>query len=288
MTDSQQLFQPTCSLLIDDQLYDNSAGNGYRITFEVKRKLSKFPDPATITVYNINATTRQNFTLGARVVLSAGWQGSSEVIYVGTLVDVRPMRDGPNWAVSIITSDGDKAFQSFVNHSFAKGVPLSIVVAKIAAAMGVAVPQSAQPLLAGKVTTGALVQSGRAQLSLQTLLDPFDLHYSLQDGGLLILEGNMPTAETAVLLSASTGLIGSPERIASKKKHVKGAPKGKAVTYATRVRVTALIQSAITPGRKLQLDSEILQGLYRIDEVVYKGDTHGSDWYAQAICRAVA
>jgi len=287
MAYSQQLFNPVVSLTIDDQLYSNNSGNGYRISFEIKRKFNKFPDPATITVYNINAFTRENFTLGAQVILAAGWDGSSEILYTGTLVDVRPMRDGPNWAISIISADGDAAFQRSVNQSFAKGVALSVVVGKLASAMGLALPTSAQVLLKDKVTTGALVHSGPAQMSLQTLLDPFDLHYSMQDGALLILEGNEPTAETAVLLSESTGLIGSPERIASKKKQVKGQSKAKAVTYATRVKIKATLQASIKPGRKLQLQSEILQGLYRIDEVVYKGDTHSADWYAEAICRAV-
>lgn len=263
------LFGRSWSLTFGDEQWTD-----LRVVFEINRNLTKHPDPAQITIYNLATKTRSGFYQGAPVRLTAGYKDAAGLIYAGTLTGITPNRDGPDYAVTLNCRDGDAAYRATCNKAYAVGAPLSLVVRDLAAAMGLTVGGSTQQLLAGYRTRGPLVTVGYGQDKIGQLLAPYGLRWCMIDGSVVVVEGDGATAEEAILLTPDTGLIGSPEPISDKV-----PPVGAVVR---RLRVTSLLQPGFLPGRKVKLQSVEYSGVYRVDRLVHKGDTHGQDWYSVA------
>ena len=251
-----------------------------RVTFEINRNLNKHPDPAQITVCNVAKQTRSSFAQGQQVRLVAGYGDAAGLIYAGTLTGITPQRDGPDYSVSLSCRDGDAAYRASVRQAYAVGAPVGIVAKNLAAAMGLTLGAGSLDALAGLTTRGALVHVGYAQEKLQQLLEPHGLRWCVVDGVISIVADDGATAEDAILLTPDTGLVGSPEPIADKV-----PPIGAKVR---RLRLTSLLQPGFVPGRRVKLQSIEYSGVYRVDRLIHKGDTHGQDWYSVAECSVVA
>lgn len=264
-----RLFGRQWSLTVGDRQWTD-----LRVVFEVQRSLTKHPDPAQITVYNLARQTRSGFYAGEQVRLVAGYSDAAGLVFSGTLTGLTPNRDGADYAVTLSCRDGDAAYRAACRSSYAKGAPLSLVVGDLVSAMGLSMGAGAKQLLAGKSTRGALATVGTGSDCLAKVLAPFGLGYILLDGNVVILATDGTTADDAILLAPDTGLVGNPEPITDKPL----APGRK----AKRIRVTSLLQPGMVPGRRLQLQSVEYSGIYRIDAVQHKGDTHGEDWYSIA------
>lgn len=108
---------------------------------------------------------------------------------------------------------------------------------------------------------GAVV-SGSAFREMNFICSSLGLSWSIQDGKLQIIQLGKALDGKAILLSASTGMIGSPT-----------------VDTDGVLTVTMLLAPDVFPGRKLVLDSQRLKGQYRIEVCEYQGDTYEKDWY---------
>ena len=62
-----ELFGRSWSLTFGDEQWTD-----LRVVFEINRNLTKHPDPAQITIYNLAVKTRSGFYQGAPVRLTAG------------------------------------------------------------------------------------------------------------------------------------------------------------------------------------------------------------------------
>jgi hypothetical protein len=244
-----------------------------RVVFEVKRNLNRHPDPAQITVYNLSRAHRAAFSQGDPIVLVGGYTGAAGMIFSGQLMELSVQRDGTEWATTFVCRDGDAAWKSYISTGFNASTPLTTAVQYIASRMGLTVAQSSLAQLSGISTQGRLAHVGLAPDAMSKLLEPRGFRWLLQDGALVIIPNDGSTYEDAVVLSPQTGLIGSPEPMTDKK------IKGKTQTFH-RLRLNALLQPSLTPGRKLQLVSEQYTGIYRVDAVVHRGDSRGQDWYS--------
>ncbi len=269
-----QLFNRQWALTIGDRQWTD-----LRVVFEINRNLTKHPDPAQITIYNLARETRSGFSGGQQVRLVAGYGEAAGLIYAGTLTQITPNRDGPDYAVSLTCRDGDAAYRATVRQSYVSGAPLSVVVGNLVSAMGLTLGAGAAQQLAGKSTRGAVAHVGYAADKLQQALLPFGLQYTLNDGTVQIIPTDGTTAEQAILLSPDTGLVGSPEPIADKKPAVGAKVK--------RLRLTSLLQPGFMPGRRVALQGVQYAGVYRVDRLIHKGDSHGQDWYSVAECSLV-
>jgi hypothetical protein len=273
-----ELFNRQWALTIGDRQWTD-----LRVVFEINRNLSKRPDPAQITIYNLAQQTRSGFAGGEQVRLVAGYGGAAGLIYSGTLTQITPQRDGPDYAISLTCRDGDAAVRATIRQSYVSGAPLSIVVGNLVSAMGLTLGAGAAQQLAGKSTRGPVAHVGYANDKLEEALVPFGLRYTLNDGTVQIIEDDGATSEEAVLLSPNTGLVGFPEPIVDSQRPTKKKKK----KHAKRLRLTSLLQSGLMPGRRVALQGVPYAGVYRVDRLIHKGDSHGQDWYSVAECTVV-
>lgn len=241
--------------------------DGLATEFKIKRTTRARAGTCELTVYNLNEDHRAELRglRRALVEVQAGHATSGlSMLFRGDSRKVEVERAGTEWTVRVTAGDGEYSLHTArAVRSFAPGTRLADVVAACADSLGVGRGNALDALASSSRTfaTGTTLQ-GLAAEELTSLLAP-DFEWSIQDGLLQVLPRGRALQRSAVVLSPSTGLVGSPK-----------IGKGRVVSAA------AIIQPDLQPGRLVDLRASTVSGVYRIEEVEFEGETHGTPWFA--------
>jgi len=261
-----------------------------RLGFRIERMTAKDPNPAELTIYNLSSETRsfltENSTKTLATTIALGYAARSFQAYSGNLQKVVSQRTGVDWITKLQLLDGGTRYSSArINESRGPGVTLQEAITTAAKAMGLPLGNLTQQISRGNVrgsapgtnqgTTSAfargLVLSGKAEEQFDKLMALAGYEWSIQDGQIQVLVPGEALPTEAVVLNYESGLVGSPER-------------GDDGT----VKARSLIQPGLFPGRAVAIDGLVVAGMYRIERVVFTGDTWGQDWYADLEGKAIA
>lgn len=239
------------------------------VEFHVKKSLKPEPNTVEIKVWNLAPETRKALETPKLipVQLDVGYGGDNHTIYVGDLRSAESTIEGPNIITTISSGDKEQALSSA--RMPATQIPkkmgakeILVAVAKGLTKAGVGLGNIAQA--SASATTGgpATTFHGNAAAAFDQAARASGQEWSVQDGALQV----MPIGATvgngrAVLLSAATGLVGSPSQ------DTKGV-----------VTARALIQPGLFPGMPVEIKGVLLQGTYRIEVAEFSGATWGPDW----------
>lgn len=245
---------------------------GLRIEFRIKKTSTPEPNTLDLAVTNLSSDTRAKLREGnQRVVVEAGYTDSIEELFVGTSRTITHSRSGADIRTRIQCGDGEAQLRTArINESFAPGTKPEEVVRKLAASLGLDPGNAFDKLREGGFRgaisefTSGLTLSGKSGDELARLAKSLGFGFSVQDGRIQLLREGETSRETAVVLSPETGLIGSPE------------PGDGGV-----VKALSLLQPGLRPGRAVELRSEAVQGMYRVQTVTHSGDTHGVAWHSE-------
>lgn len=267
--DAIDLFDRVYSLQIEDMHL-----SGLNISFEVKRSLSaKVANSAEIKVFNLSENSRKKLQAMRDVFVSleAGYAQGSSLIFRGDLREAWSSKDGNEWTTLITSDDAAKARKKKrINQSFPAGTSVATVITACAKALQVGlgnVTKKAAGATLWNVTPASFhtgyVASGDALSQLDRVCRSCGLEWSIQDNQLQLLDRGAPLEEKGILLSPSSGLVGSPE-----------LGKGGVV------RCTTLMIPGVYPGRRVQLESEHVSGVYRVETTHHKAEFEGDSWGA--------
>ena len=109
------------------------------------------------------------------------------------------------------------------------------------------------------ISGGVLV--GKASDCMAELSSTLGYQWSIQKGKHLLLAKDATTDDETVVLNEDSGMIGAPE-----------------VGEDGEVTVKSLMNGKLSPGRRVELESDHAPGVYRVDRSVWTGDTQGTDW----------
>lgn len=278
------------SLVVGDNSGSALDLSALRIKFSTKKGDLQTPNSADIRVFNLSEDTanrvQKEFT---RVALQAGYAENFGVIFRGNIKQVRRGREnGTDTFLDIFAADGDAAYNfAVVNQTLAAGSGHKDVVATCGAAMQEhGVTQGSTPDLAGPQLPRGQALYGMARDYMRTSAEGTGTSWSIQDGQLTMIPRTGYLPGQAVVLTAKTGLIGTPEQ----------TQEG--------VRARCLLNPQIRVGSRVKIDnSSILKakidmnytainmtpkvaqdGFYRVLMAEYVGDTHSQDWYTNLTC----
>jgi hypothetical protein len=223
-----------------------------------------------------SATTFGDETTALLADIGAGAETLSlPLIFGGDLRHASSTREGPDWITTISSGDGDAAAKKRVNKSFGKGTPLRFAIEQVAKDLGLGLGQlSKHAALAelfdgGRQFPAGIVLSGNGFTELTRLLKSAGYTWSVQDGEIVVVRGGASYG-SAVLLSPTTGLVGSPSPAADH-----------------HVQARSLLQPDLLPGRQVRFETEHVTGFYVVDSSVFSGDTAGQDWYVDIEAKAL-
>ena len=284
-----ELFGRACKLTVST--LDLTAFNTtFRVKFHVEKTLKPEPNKALIEVYNLSAEHRADLAelapgkksskpkkgqtstpLIGRVPvrLEVGYGEQTDLIYLGDLRTVDTEIVDADWVTAISSGDGERAFRTArINQSVGPKTPLRQTMSAVLKTLGLGegnLAKVVQALQGGAVTLArGAVLSGPTARVLTDLCRSADLEWSIQDGAPQFVNLNKALQEKAIVLSAETGMIGSPS-----------------VDGQGLLKCKCLIIPGLRCGRIVVVDGLTVKGQYRIEKITYEGDTEGQEWYAE-------
>jgi hypothetical protein len=268
--DAIDLFDRAYTLQIEKMII-----TGLHVEFSVKRSLSaKVANSCEVKVFGLSDDSRKKLQAMRDVFVSleAGYAAGSSLIFRGDLREAFSNKDATEWITTIASGDAEKARKTKrVQQSFPAGTSATTIITACAKALGVGLGNFDKKA-AGAVLWGVspstyhtgYVASGDALSQLDRVCRSCGFEWSIQDNQLQLLERGKPLAEKGILLTPNSGLIDSPEL-------------GKDGV----VRCRTLMIPGLYPGRKVEMQSRHVSGVYRIETTHHKGEFEGDDWGAE-------
>ncbi len=272
---------------------------GLRVTFDVERDKSRFPNTAELTIANLSEKTREHLETmaagrwaglsrksqkallksrpdllaeqGITVKIEAGWAKDVQPVFLGALRECSSYREGATWITKAAMADGEKHLKlAMIYKSFPKGTPVASVLSSLADALKIGkgnvdriIPALGRQKFS--VLQGPLVLVGPVAEELDDICRSCGLEWSIQDGVLQVAE----LGEAANVggkspnLSPSTGLIGTVD-----------------VDSDGIVSGACLLRPDLIPGRAFRIDCKKVTGNFRCLTSKHTGDSHasGANW----------
>ena len=267
-----------------------------RIVFKVTKSIISTPNLCEITLYGINDNTaallEKKYT---NIILNAGYESKVRLIYKGQIKNTFISKLGTEHTATIYCGDGEAAWESAIfNKTIASNVTIKSAIKDIVATFS-NVAQEASKVIEGD--TSAL-DSITDRLEPQTLIGSskdildkmakdYGFEWSIQDSEVVILNEEQTLADTqAILIRADTGMIGSPTVTEIGADVVTllnpDALPNKLIKIESASQDVAIQNAALRPIRRTKAE-----GLYKILEVVFSGDSRGDMWQSQIKGRLV-
>lgn len=266
--------QPTKIGSLDPSFFDQ-LGNGVeitdlRMTFNIDKHLGGEPNKCTISIFNLAPDSRSDICRKPlHVRVDAGYRDTGlRSLFFGDLTFGSTDRKIPEVETKLQIGDGARAIGfARTNRSFTKPVSAYEVLTYAAGTMNLKLPPEIEqsPELRSALANGLSVR-GPTRDVLTKLLGPYNYHWSVQNGKLVILRDEEIIANQAALVNASSGLM-----------HAERAQPDKA-TGRSEVTADVELWPELTPGQAIQLESADINGTFKLVQITHVGDTRGDDW----------
>ena len=268
------LYSRIVSVMVGEPGGEASVLDAVRVNFNVVKTEDDEPNQFDLEVYNLSKSTRTKFeTTDNRVILQAGYASMGlKLLAIGDIVRGSTEFKQPDVITSVDCRDGGRALRDArASLSFEPNVPAKTMVEELVKKLNVDNIEIGFDL-SGTFKNGWSFY-GSARDGLNKLGACFGFQWSVQNNTLQLTKKRTPSAREAVLLTPSTGMIGSPSRIDK---------TGNNLTKAKEepgLKVKCLLNPALVPGDPVVIESaDYPRGTYRIVKVAHIGDTHGNEW----------
>lgn len=246
---------------------------------------------------DITTTTRTLVTTPiTQLTIEAGYvdQGVDvlSTIYNGEAHRVHHTKNNPGWTTVLESTDGLSAFDSTVTMSHAPNTSIVKVLEDLATQMKVNLSAATKTALATHSLKSAFdtflngySAAGSGKSIARRLAQSLDVEIHIRNGEMTVAHRDM-TDGNAVLLSAGSGLIGSPERVIDNsigppKLGLRSkAAKPEASQVPPSVQARSLLNGDLMPGSLVQLKASQFSGNYKIQNVLHSGDSAQGDWFS--------
>lgn len=309
------LFERTAELLVGKPGTTDEAISikDLRFEFDILKTASKTSNTANLKIYNASPDTIAAMeTINNIVIIRAGYvrDTGAVTIFTGTTCRSLTYQDGATVITEMELRDSVIPLRD-AKISVAKPPNTSAksVLSAVTANFGLPVRMNIKDV-PDKQYVGGFACNGRVRDAMDRVCNYLGLEWSAQDSEIQIMKKGGVYSDMAVVLNKDTGMIGYPRREAktmtektAAKEGIKYGQKGVIRTTVdvedptaklkNRVtlevqgyRVKSLLNAQIYPGSYVQLTSRGIQEEYfRVEEARYVGDTHGKDWYVEALLR---
>jgi len=242
----------------------------YRVQFSIEMTNKQGANTASIEVYGLGKNTRDLIAKEGNVVfLSAGYGRNVELLFSGAVARSEVQFVLPNIITSFEAADGVFLLQDIkINLAFVENTPVTAVLSAIAAQLGI-------PVVFGFPVTGVYRQgialNATAKEALDIVAKKGEFRWSIQNGQLQIAKEGLPIPGRAAVLSPTTGLIRTPEKI-----------EDTTVNGRLGWKVFSLLQPRITPNSLVVINSRVINGTFVTERVRHRGDTFSQEWETEA------
>lgn len=256
---------------------------GLRVSFDIEKTNGKTANNAKVLIYNLNEDhksilkTKESLSL----TLEVGYGGDVDLLFIGDIVRSTTQRKGADFVSTIEVGDSEESLRkATLDKSYIAGIDMKTVIDDAFKSMketGQIIVGSIDAIKEDIAQNGITV-SGLASTIVDQLAKKQNVDFSVQDNKTQLLGKNEDTGEEAIVLTPSTGLIGSP-RIGL---------IGKESSKQDGIEFKALIQTTrFKPGRLVKITSREVDGFFKILKSKFTGDTHASAWFVNCEAKLI-
>lgn len=259
MNNDNLLFDRQAVLSIENKQFKS---DDIDFEFNVPFSTENEPDVTEISIYNLSPESICSIKKGTNVNLSAGYGKNIGMIVSGQVIDFATTIDNVDKKTTLKIGSAINAWrEKKINKTYAKGTTAKDIMSDLISNFGVVI---ADMSIVKNVTykRGKTV-SGRLKDVVKKLAKETNSKFYIDKDRAYVRPHEKGTA-TGFLLSGSTGLIGSPERIEIQE-------DGKKSNQGWKVK--CLLNHNIFTDSLIQIDSKSIKGNFR----VVKG-SHTSEW----------
>lgn len=259
-------FWRKITLLVGDENGEGLDLSGFRVIFDVEKTANQDPNKAKIDIYNLSQTTVSKIESGElkRIVLQAGYETHSAVIFDGNIISTSQTRTGADTILSIEAGDGQNGYAySLVNETVGAGYSNSEIATKSFNSMKERGVKDAQIKAADNETKypRGRVMFGAARTYARQASNNSGAQWSVQDGHLVFCKTNETRDDReAFVLNKSSGMEGAPK------------------TDKDGLTVSCRLNALLRIYDPIRVEAEFVKGDYKILSLKHSGDTHGNEW----------
>jgi hypothetical protein len=286
-----RLFKPDAYIIvttedgkrIDLSQQDEKTGRRLDLSFFVEATKDSQPNSGECTIYNLTQDTKNAITAGAKIELFAGYDDNFKLVSIGDIKNVKNPSGATDQPTSIYWGDGIGSYleAKFVK-SFREGVSVADVFSELTSSFGLAV-KSVTDELKGQLN-GTLSIDGKSKDLLNGLTRDYGLEWSIQDDEVRVVVKGEPIDNEAIVISAATGLVGTPE-VTNRGVNFE-VQLNPDLRPSKLVRIEAasyVINAANNEVKNIRDDGG--DGLYICETVRFLGDNHGGPFSAKVTAK---
>lgn len=261
----------------------------FHITFDVQKNKTALANIGVIQIYNLAESTRnkladiikRNAELRDKnqepliLLLFAGYKDGDgyELLYSGDITRVTTIVQTPDIIIKLEAGDGAfKLKDSTIAASFAAGISSNNIISQIAKSLKMDISNSSNYVDKDITLAHGDAFSGHSKEYMDKIANAANLDWHIENGKMVITTKGTPTTDSIQLISARTGMIKSPEKLENAIGDI-----AEKVSY-DGWKVPCLLLPDITPGRKVRIESKVINGDYAVDSVEHQGDNRGDQW----------
>lgn len=260
-----QQFGRAIQLVIGSSAESIVIDGGLTISFDLTKTITSEPNEATISIVNLNQSTRNLITDKKynRILLNAGYGDDMRTLFVGYIDEVENRKDSTDITTTMTCSDGSKDYrEARTAVTVKKGQSDKEIVKEVLKDMpntetGIQEYKKETKLPRGKTLVG------NSREILKTVAKNQDANWSIQDNKLLILPKTSALANNeGFLIQEGTGMIGSPQKTSD------------------GLEVRCLLNNIMRVGQLCRVVSRIKEysGDFKITKIQMKGSNKGGDF----------
>jgi hypothetical protein len=215
------------------------------------------PDFCVIDIYNLLADTEEMFKVeedsGKKLTLRAGYGGDSGILIVGIIKHVAVFNEGNDRICEIEVHDTAVSYDKVINRSYVPGTTAEQILKQIITVeSGLELGKIQLPI--NLIYVEGISFSGSPKEIIQEIAEDCNAEIHIVHGMIYVLPIGGVRDDT-VILSPTTGMIGSPKRIDGEESEILW-------------EVESLLNYRIRHGTKVELNSDKVKranGIYVVD-----------------------
>lgn len=260
-----RLYKRYVQIIIGDDETAISIDSLY-ITFEIKKALTEKPSDGIINIYNLNDNSEAKIDeAGKRIRVIAGYGKNIDLIYDGQVRKITKDKQKLDRITSIeVGGNVFKISDAFFNKSYHGAVSVKQVVQDAIPSFGM----SAVGL--DKIPASSLNNftfTGKTANLLNRILESLGVQW-FENDGFINFSVIGESVETVFVLKSGTGLVGHPS------------------ITDTGISFRSLLNGKIKINGRVKIESKIVSGVYKITELVYRGNNRDGEFLNE--CSGVA
>jgi len=228
----------------------------FYINCEVERSGASTPNKAKVELYNLTMESIAYLETPGQVLHVQVGQGSPNTIFYGELRSkgISSQLKQPNRITTLEATDGQAIMQSgYFAGSYPAGTTRSQILVDVLAAG--AIPRGYVHPLAERTYQASTAYAAPIWAVLDELYSGEPATWSIQGGKFQLTHDDIARPGNALVISAATGMIGSPER----------TDRG--------IKVATSQLGVASPGSLISVQSTLITGSYKVTKATARWDT---------------